>query len=345
MSATQTLEQILALAAMAAEVSDDMNVAESGGGGKLFPEGYCMARLVEYIDFGSHVQEFKGVAKAAAPEFQLAFALYGEGYANDDGTPYIFRPYRMSLSRNEKAGAFLSFKAMNWKKVHKHFAQMVGEAFLVKFETKAPSDPTKKPRSILNLKATLPPLDAVSKQPYPIPPARPEDLKLFLWSHPDLSTWHSFYQEGKYDDGNSKNVVQETMLSATDFQGSPLQLLLATNQVPYTIPAPKAQKAAGAAVAQPMAQPMAMPIAQPQVAVAQPQVASPNVAAVATPAVAPPATPAPVSASPAPTAAPFTPSPNGQPEQVVTQTAPVAAVAPVAVALPNVAMPALPQVG
>lgn len=358
---TMTLEQIQALANQAAETSDDMNIAESGGGGKQFPDGYCLARLVQYIEFGSHAQEYQGQVKAAAPEFQLAFALYGPGYGNDDGTPYIFKPYRMSLSRNEKAGAFLTFKAMNWKGTAKHFAQLVGDAFMVKFETKASKDPAKKPRSVMNLKATLPPMDQLTKQPYNVPAPRPEDLKLFLWDYPDLTTWHSFYVEGNFDDGKSKNVIQNAMLSAEDFHGSPLQLLLATNNVAYTIP-PKAQKAAGAAVAQPMAQPMAMPVAQPVAAPVQPQVALPNVTTPATPAAtATPSAPvvvatqAPVMASaatavsaPAVANPPFDPSPNGQPEQVVAPTVPPSVVAPAAVAVPNVAMPALPtlpQVG
>lgn len=328
MTTPQSLEALLALANAAAEVGDDMNEAvKGGGGGKLLPEGFCIGTLVEYVEFGQQPQEFNGVAKDPALEFQLGFALWGEGYQNDDGTPYIFRPYPMALSRNEKATAFLTFKAMNWKGTAKHFAQLLGQSFLLKVVHKKPKDQTQKVKSVLDLKATLPPLDALTKQPYPVPPVPADKLKLFLWSHPTVEAFASFYQEGKYDDGNSKNSVQEKMLSALDFHGSPLHMLLIEKQVPFTVPAPKAKAAAPAAPAAPSpaapavpAQPVAMPNAAPAPAVPQPTAA-------AAPTPAPVATPAPAAvATPAPTPVP-------------------AAAAPAMPAMPSIpAMPAMPAI-
>lgn len=314
MTTPQSLEQLLALANQAAEVGEDMTVAvKGGGGGKLLPAGFCIGTLVEYIEYGQQPQEYEGKPKDPALEFQLGFALYGEGYQNDDGTPYIYRPYAMSLSRNEKAGAFLSFKAMNWKGTATHFAQLLGQSFLLKVEHKQPAKAGDKVRSFVNLKATLPPLDALTKQPYPVPPVPADKLKLFLWQFPDIATFTSFYQEGTFDNGDSKNTIQNKMLGALDFHGSPLHMALIEKQVPFTVPAPKAKAAAPAAPAAPApaapavpAQPVAMPVAAPaQVAPPATVAAAPTPAQVATPAI--PATPAPV-ATPAAVAMPAMPS-------------------------------------
>lgn len=225
-----TMEELLALANAAAEQGPDMNEAVKGGGGaRLLPAGYAYGRLVEVVELGNHAQEFQGKAKDPALEVQLGFALYDTGdrkYSNDDGTPYIVRPYSFAISRNEKARAFLLFKALNWKGTAKSFAQLLGQAFLVKIvhEAKSKTDATIVSR--IDLKGFLPPLDAASQMPYPIPEAPVSLMKLFLWSHPTKEGWDALYVDGKYDDGSSKNFVQEKILGALDFMGSPLQQLL-----------------------------------------------------------------------------------------------------------------------
>src|SRR5512139_3594915 len=222
------LQALQALAAQDVETSGiDMNEAQKGGGGaRLLPEGYAFGRLVEYIEFGNQPQEFGGKAKDPALEFSIGFALWGQGYQNDDGTPVLVRTYNTALSRNEKARAFKLFKALNWKGAAKSFAQLLGETFLVKIKhvQKSKTDTTIVSR--IDLDGFLPPLDPVTKAPYPIPEAADELYRMFLWSHPTKEAWDSLYVEGKYDDGVSKNRVQETILAALDFQGSPLQQLL-----------------------------------------------------------------------------------------------------------------------
>lgn len=217
------LEQLLSQANAAAETSVDMNEAQKGGG-RLLPAGYAFGRVVEYVELGMQPQEYNGKAKDPALEVQLAFALYGEGYQNEDGTPYVIRPYSFAISRNEKAKAFKLFKSLNWQGTAKHFAQFLGQAFLVKIEHVKNKE--NKVSHKVDLDGFLPPLDPVTKQPYPIPAARDEDLKLFLWDHPTKEAWDSLYIEGTWDDGKSKNRTQETILAAMDFAGSPLEQVL-----------------------------------------------------------------------------------------------------------------------
>jgi hypothetical protein len=290
------LEAIRALAAQEAEESGvDLNVAvASGGGGRLLPEGYAFGRIVEYIEYGAQPQEYQGKAKPAELEFSLGVALWGtapngDTYHNaEDGKPYIQRTWRKALHRNDKAGAFKLFKSLNWKGTAKNFAQLIGEPILVKIVhvDKVKGDPSKGKKHKIDEAGFLPPLDPVTRAPYQIPEAPDEAYRAFLWSRPTKAAWDALFIDGQFD-GKSKNYIQETILAAEDFQGSPLQLLLAGAQ-------------AGGITALPASPNVAVPTAPVQVAapLAQPA-ASTAVAPVAVPSVSTP-TPAPVVAAIAP---------------------------------------------
>jgi len=204
----------------------DMTVATKGGGGVLYPEGYCFARLVEVVELGSHRQEYQGVLKDPSPMFRLGFAIWGEGYQNEDGTPGIMRTYEISLSSNEKAKAFKLFKKLNYKGVAKTFAQLLNSVFLLKVLHYTSKTAGSKPRSIIDLEGFLPANDPVTKQPYAIPEAPESLFKLFLWSKPTKPMWDSLFVEGAFDDGKTKNFIQEQIQSATDFPGSAIEALL-----------------------------------------------------------------------------------------------------------------------
>lgn len=254
----------------ATESGIDMNEAvKGGGGGRLLPAGYAFGRLVEYLEFGNQPQEFAGVAKDPALEFSLGFALWGQGYQNDDGTPYIVRTYNTALSRNEKSRAYKLFKALNWKGTAKSYGQMLGETFLVKIKhaPKSKAEPTVMV-SRIDLDGFLPPLDPVTRQPYAIPEAADELYRMFLWARPTKEAWDSLFLEGAYDDGKSKNRIQEQILAALDFEGSPLQQMLLGAGV-SALPAAPAM--------QPAALPVAVPATVAPAAVAAPAVAIPAV--------------------------------------------------------------------
>ena len=312
------LAALQALAAQdVAESGIDLNEAvKGGGGGRLLPEGYAFGRLVEYIEFGNQPQEFQGQAKDPALEFTLGFALTGQGYQNDDGTPYVVRTYNTALSRNEKARAFKLFKALNWKGTAKSFAQLLGETFLVKIKQVPKSKTDPKIVSRIDLDGFLPPLDPVTRQPYPIAEAPDDMYRLFLWSRPTKEAWDSLFIEGEYE-GKSKNRIQEQILAALDFQGSPLQqLLMASGVTALPTEAPAVPVAAPVAAA-----PAAVaPTPAPAVAVAP---AAVPVAPAAVPA-APLAVPAAV-ATPAPVAVPPVAAPVGVPAPVM-PAAPIPAV-------------------
>lgn len=298
--------EMQAIIDQATAVGQDMAVAVAGGGGgRLLPAGYAYGRLVEVVELGNQPQEFQGKAKDPAREVQLGFALWGEGYQNDDGTPYIVRLYPFPLLQNDKSRSFKLFKLLNWTGTKHNFAGMLGEAFLVKIvhEPKSKTDP--KIVSRIDLTGFLPPHDAITKAPYPIPAPPPGCIRLFMWDFPTKAAWDSLYVDGKWDDGGSKNRLQETMLAALDFQGSALQSILLESGV-QDLPTAPATPAAAVLPATPNVGVAALPT-------------TPVAALV--PAVTPAATP-----SPAVVAAPLAQSPVVQP--VVAPVAPAAAVLP-----------------
>lgn len=244
------LAQMQALANLDAEQGQDFNVAQKGGGGgRLLPAGYAFGRLVEYVEYGMQPQEFAGKAKDPAMEFTLGFALTGQGYQNDDGTPYIIRTFTTALTMYEKSRAFLMFKLLNWRGTAKTYAQLLNETYLVKIVQvpKSKTDPTLVSR--MDLTGFLPPLDPVTKAPYPIAQVPEELFRLFLWSHPTKEAWDSLFIEGVNDDKTSRNRIQETILGALDFQGSALQEMLMNSGVTALPTAPLAAAVAPVQVA------------------------------------------------------------------------------------------------
>ena len=261
------LKSVVATAVESA-VMTDMSVQSAGGqGGKLYPEGYAFGRLVAYVELGDIVQEFNGEAKAPAPHMFLGFAIWGAGYQNEDGSPGYITTYDLSLSNNGKAKAFKLFKKLNWKGGATTFAQMLSDGFLVKIVHHTAKAPGSKPRSIIDIEGFLPPIDVVSQAPYTIPDAPDSMYKLFLWDTPTPETWATLFIDGKRDDGTSKNWLQDKVMEATNFIGSPLDIMLGGVAVPSLV--------AGVAPTAPVTAPVVSPVAP----VVVPEVAAPAVAA------------------------------------------------------------------
>ena len=232
-----------ALAAMAQQAAEagvlkDMSVATAGGY-NLLPEGNALARLVEYVELGSHNQVFKGTSKGSQPEMRLGFALYGKGYQNEDGTPAIIRTFDTVMGTNEKSKAFKLFKKMNYTGQKKSFAQMLGDAFILKVAHTKPAKAGDSPRHFIDFDGMLPPFDPVTATPYPVPMPDDSFFKLFLWAQPNKQCWDSLFIDGVFEDGErkgkSKNYIQNKILSSTNFKGSALEAMLLSLNLPTLV--------------------------------------------------------------------------------------------------------------
>lgn len=233
------LQQMQAQANQSAEVAANMT-EETKGGGRLLPAGVSLAYLVEVVEFGEQPQEYDGKPKAPAREFRLGFQLLNPAFANDDGSCPVINTFDTAETRNTKSRAFKLFKTMNWRGNHSRFAQMIGELFILKVIHVKNKQGQIKAR--IDLDALQPPIDPTTGGTYAAPADRPLDeklLRMFLWDVPTVEGWNSLHIEGTFDDGRSKNFLQEKCLSALDFEGSALQSMLLVNNIAYQIPVQK----------------------------------------------------------------------------------------------------------
>jgi hypothetical protein len=246
LSATQK-----ALIAKMAETEE--HVANSGGNFErsVPPEGKTVARFIEYIDLGSQPRPpYQGKEREPAETVRLVFELLApnknihEREVNGETVKFADRiTLSLNKSFSDKAKYLKLFEKMKYGRQNiTHMAQMLGEAFVVTITHNASTDPKNKTvyanitdstgaYTIESPFITDPIENTV--RPIPVPEAL-SPIRLFSWEHPSKSDWDSLYiagtatrkdasgQEQEY----SKNWIQERILGATNFNGSPLQQLL-----------------------------------------------------------------------------------------------------------------------
>lgn len=273
-------DQAAMAAAIAAAASQepDMKEAQKGGGGWTPPAaGGCIVTLVGYIETGIQIvppSKVDPVKFPGGPEDQvdLIFEISGKGHEPKELENGTKIPERLTVtlkkSLNEKAWYYKIFNALNYDKTATHFAQLLGKHFLATIihspNKKNPASPYagfKDKVTGYTFRAPIynpNPLDMTETAIVP-KPAVLTPLKLFLWTHPSKPMWDSLYIEGKYDDrkdektgvvtpGRSKNVLQNKIRGAKNFEGSPIfdivgGLALEELEVPVVDNVPEADKA------------------------------------------------------------------------------------------------------
>lgn len=214
--------------------TQSVDLTETGtSGGGLLPAGQAYARMYKYIEYGQQPQEYGGKAKAPADEFKIGFKLYGgpDGCYNDR----TIDTFELAVSNNAKAGAKKVFDKLNWKGDIKHPAQAMGRAFLVNITVKK-NETTGKESNRLDLNGIFAAINPVDGKEVQLPPLDPADRQFFFFQSPTPETWGALYVEGKWDDGGSKNKVQEKILSALNFPGSKLEQMISGVVLPDLAP-------------------------------------------------------------------------------------------------------------
>lgn len=240
----------------AAKQGPNMTQAQAGGGAGYEPpaEGTCLATLVGYIELGKHLDKSPKFGDKIKEKVQLIFELSGgknNPKVNEDGTK---TPHRITvtetLSLNEKANFFKLFKKLNYNGEATHISQLLGKHWLV---TVVHSDNGKEgaeKRTYANLRTedgyTFRPAvrivgDELAGDHQEVPIAAPErlsELRLFLWDFASKPMWDSLYIDGEYEErkddktgkvispAKSKNVIQERIKTALNWEGSPMWDLL-----------------------------------------------------------------------------------------------------------------------
>ena len=228
----------------AAELTDQTAVS-TGFTREVAPAGFTTARFVSYIEVGKQPQRpYQGVEKPDAHEVRLTFELNGPKHITEyeyDGekkTRSNLIHITNTISNSEKSNFYKLLQKMRYGRNNiKHMAQMLGEGFLVKVTHNKSKDGTK---TYANLKsdvwdigepATTNPV--TNETSILAVPEATQPLQLLLWNLPTTEQWETIFIDGEYTrevDGKqvtkSKNFIQELAMSASNFQGSPLEALV-----------------------------------------------------------------------------------------------------------------------
>lgn len=224
------------------EKGPDQSVASAGGGDYTTPPaGQTGARFVAYYEVGKHAGEYQGKPKVN-DTVQMIFELIGPKHPvrETEGGEKI--PTRltltMNLSDNEKSGFHKLFSRVRTEETH--MVQLLGKPVLLNV-THATKGEGQNKRTYANIdkesvrKPTYQQLNPetgdLEDKVLEVGPAI-TPLKAFVWNFADAEMWDSIFIEGEWeerkdDKGNvtaparSKNVVQEKIMSALNFQGLP----------------------------------------------------------------------------------------------------------------------------
>lgn len=239
--------------ALADEAAEYENQSETTSGGGDFeqreiPAGVTFGRLIEYIELGNQPQHaYDGKVKPDADQVRITFELLHPKKnfreVEIDGVTKKFADkisITIKKSLHEKSGYTKLFKAMKYGREVAHMAQMLNEAFLLTV-THGKSKDGKK--TYYNLQAggvwnigapfMVDPMEG-TQTPIPVGPAL-SPIRIFLWNKPSKETWATLFIDGdrtvKDAEGNekieSKNWLQNKILGASNFTGSPLEDMLA----------------------------------------------------------------------------------------------------------------------
>lgn len=248
--------------ATVAEQGIDQSVTQSGGNfaDVLLPKGTYFGRFMEYIELGKKIPMHMGkpTGKPAVMNVRLGFIVY-----TPDGSIKRINPFPMSISSFEKAKFKQVFDKMNYDGTLKHMAQRLGQAFMFEVEQyTSKAGKTSNTIDFLSLR-TLPRFDPQTGQAVELPALDEAGLRLFLFDNPTKETWDSLFIE-------KNNFLQEDILSAVNYEGSPLQQLLEGAVPSPEALAPQAPAAAPTAPAPAAPVPPAVPPMVPPVAPAMP---------------------------------------------------------------------------
>lgn len=220
----------------------DHSVTQQGGGNfedVLLPKGTYYGRMVEYIELGKKIPMNAGkpTGKPAVLNVRTGFIIY-----TPDGGIKRINPFPMAVSSFEKAKFKQLFDKMNVDGTLKHLAQALGKPMA--FDIEQYTTKAGKTLNVINFAGTrpLPKFDPNTGAPIVLPELDEQFLRLFLWQNPTQETWDSLHIA-------ANNFIQNDILAAVDFEGSPLQQMLMGGVPSPEALAPAAPNGASPAVA------------------------------------------------------------------------------------------------
>ena len=206
------------------------NMHEATAGGGTIPAGKGMMRLVGAVEIGKQKKIYNGAVKFTK-QIMLTWELSGKKWPEDNGRN-MTRSQRYTNSDSSKAELHKMFLEMDPHQEYTHIAQLLNEVFIGEIVHKKSKSSDKVFANVSGIAYPIQEDPATGEELDYRQAAAPRTGKLmgFVWDFPTLEDWDNLYIEGKYDDGGSRNVLQQSIRAADDFEGSPIWDLLQADQ-------------------------------------------------------------------------------------------------------------------
>lgn len=246
------------LAAAAASSGVDMTKAQEAGKREAPAKGATGVRFVAYIEVGKQVRKVKGDTKIE-DQVWYVFELIGKKHPptqTDSGPVPTRMTIKLNNSRDQRSGNFQLFQRMNYEGTATHPVQLLGYAYKGNVTHREGDKVTFADldhKSIVSPKYEVVNAEGESTGEFKTLNVGPAltPLKAFLWEHSDLEDWDSLFIAGEFparkrEDGTtlpakSKNVLQETIRAAVNFEGSPIDIALKARAAGVTEEMPTAE--------------------------------------------------------------------------------------------------------
>lgn len=248
--------------AVAEVVGDFGDNTQGGGGFTIVAAGeHARLRLRDYIEYGNFLGEYEGKPKTRPDfEIELTFEVTGQHWPvrEHEGKQFV-DTIRVKMNKSHTAKSafprvFKQFATAMGKPDARTFLDLLGCACMADiFHKPGVKDPKKMYPQLVNpvtkawhVRPTTfsNPLDGTVTS-VPVDPLRGAQ-RCFMWGAPTQfleAMWNSIYIEGTREIGEgdkkrtvSKNWIQERIMSAVDFKGSPLHEWLEAKGVSLAIP-------------------------------------------------------------------------------------------------------------
>lgn len=214
-------------------VGADLSKPQEGGGKFVkepLKEGSAVIRLIQYVEYGVQPRKaYDGEPKAPIKQAQVSFEVVSKRHLEEyevegetkTGARFV-NLKMMAISNHPKSNYSKIFQTLNYAGKATQFYELIGDTFACTLVNNKVGDKT-----YTNITDIKPPLrdeldedgEATGNKIPLKAHTQINDSKVFLWDQPYKEDFDALKIE-------SNNFIQEKILSALNYEGSPLQALL-----------------------------------------------------------------------------------------------------------------------
>lgn len=241
----------------AVEVGNVDHNEEFAGGGfdrPILEAGTYPMYLCQYIELGTQkFNGFKGAKDSFDKAVRIGFAVFNYDEVDAEGNPQVViidsGYFPLKMIQSPRAHFYQAFKALNYNSdpSMKHMAQFLGskhtyEGRVTKTEDKKTKGKFYNSIDYISLMPAFTGGRGKDRKREVFPEIPMSDYSIFLWDAPRMAHWDSLRRGAEgVSAGDPNNFLQYSILQASDFEGSALDLMLREEGIDATVQPKKAK--------------------------------------------------------------------------------------------------------